>query len=207
MTPTPTPTAAPDFVLNNGSVQETVYTLNSVPVSCEDFPAASDSYLWKVRLAKITGDFDQDLANNVIVVAYSGSCDPISDVTNTIEIPPGAASIQPDDLGLVHVNFDAPVPDFNSDNTSNDVNLPYFDEIGFHMVYNPTQSAIGGLNPGVGTLEVSGNANLCNILPAQQQCFVLDLGAGETADGDSDVSCVCVTPSVADVDITSFLLP
>jgi hypothetical protein len=193
--------------LSHGSVAETVYTLNSVPVSCQDFPATSDTYVWKVRPAKITGDFEEDLANNVIIVAYSGSCDPLSDVTNTLEIPPGAASIQTDDLGLVHVNFDATVPDFNSNNTSNDVNLPYFNQIGFHMLYNPTQSAAGGLNPGVGTLEVSGNANLCNILPAQQQCFILDLGTGDTADDDVDLACVCATPSVEDVDISSIFLP
>jgi len=174
-------------------------------VSCQDSPAASDSYLWKLRLAKITGDFGSDLESNVITVAYSGSCEPISDVTNTLEIPPGAASIETDDLGLVHVNFDAAVPDFNSDNTSD--NLPYFDEISFQMVYNPTQSAAGGLKPGVGTLQVSGNANLCNILPAQQQCFILDLALGENGDSDADLSCVCVTPSVEYLDITSFLLP
>ncbi len=174
-------------------------------MSCQDSPAASDSYLWKLRLAKITSDFEQDVANNTIIVAFGDSCEPISGVTNTLEIPPGAASIVTDDLGIVSLNFDAAVPDFNSYNSSDD--LPYFDEIGFQMVYNPTQSAAEGLNPGVGTLEVSGNANLCNILPAQQQCFILDLATGDTADGDADFSCVCVTPSVTDVDISSIFLP
>ena len=68
--------------------------------------------------------------------------------------------------------------------------------------------AVGTLKPGAGTLEVTGNANLCNILPApQQQCFILDLALGDTASSEADVSCVCVTPSVTPIDIASFLTP
>jgi len=204
---------APDFTFSSASVNETVYTLNSVPVSCADFPAASDSYQWEVKLAKIKGDFVQDLANNIVIVAFnSGSCNPINDVTNTLEIPPGGAYIHVDSLGLVDVDFDGAVPDFNSDNTSNDINLPFFDNIGFHMVYNPKGTTIGGLKPGAGTLAVTGNANLCGAITSAQpqECFILDMSyihgiTPEPADSDTDLSCICVTPNIVSVDISSIL--
>jgi len=204
---------APDFIFSNASVNETVYTLNSMPLSCADFPAASDSYHWTARLAKIKGDFTQDLANNVIIVAFStGSCDPISDVTNTLVLPPAyipnATYIHPDSSGLMDADFDGAVPDFSSENTSNNINLPFFDNIGFHMAYNPNGSTIEGLKPNVGKLQVTGNANLCGAItsPQPQQCLVLDLAYGDTAP-NTDLSCICVTPSVEGIDITSLLLP
>lgn len=197
-----------DFVLSNAGVNETVYTYNSMPLSCVDFPAATDSYSWKVRLGKIKGDFVQDLANNIILVAYnSGTCNPLSDVTNTLEIPPAAVFIHVDPQGLIDVDFDGSVPDFNTENTSNDINLPFFDSLGFHMVYNPKTGTIGGLASGTGTLEVTGNANLCGAITsnAPQQCFVLDLDFGDEADNDIDFGCVCTTPTVQSIDLTSFL--
>jgi len=199
---------APDFTFGSASVNETVYTFNSAPVSCADFPAASDSYQWEVKLAKIKSDFTQDLANNVVIVAFnSGSCNPIDDVTNTIEISPGGAYIHPDSLGLMDVDFDGAVPDFNSYNSSD--SLPYFDQIGFHMVYNPNGSTTGGLKPGAGTLQVTGNANLCGAITSTQpqECFILDLTYGDPAPSAADFSCICVTPSVVSVDITSILQP
>ena len=190
-------------------MNETVYTLNSIPVSCADFPAASDSYRWTARLAKIKGDFIQDLANNVVIVAFStGSCNPISDVTNTLVLPPAAAYIHPDSSGLIDVDFDGAVPDFNSQNTSNNINLPFFDNIGFHLVYNPNGSTVGGLKPEAGKLQVTGNANLCGAITSTQpqQCLVLDLAYGDTAP-NTDFSCICATPAVEGIDITSILLP
>jgi len=159
-------------------------------------------------MAKISGDFADDLANGIIVVAFDGgTCDPISNITNTFEIPPDAVLIQTDDLGLVHATFDAAIPDFSSLNSSRDVNLPYFDQLDFSLEYNPTNATVGGLNPGVGFIDVQGNANLCNILPEQQQCFVVIFNYGESADGDNDMGCVCTTPSITTIDLSSFLLP
>ncbi len=199
---------APDFTFSSASVNETVYTSNSVPLSCADFPAASDSYQWKLKLAKVKGDFIQDLANNVVIVAFnSGSCNPISDVTNTLELPPGGVYIHVDSLGLTDVDFDGAVPDFNSENTSNNIDLPFFDNISFHMIYNQNGATVGGLKPGAGTLQVTGNANLCGAItsPQPQQCFILDLAYGDTSPSDADFSCICATPSVESVDITSIL--
>ncbi len=138
-----------------------------------------------------------------MIVAFGGSCEPISDVTSTLEIPAGAAAIETDDLGLVHVTFDAAVPDFSTFNSSAD--LPFFSMIDVQMVYNPTASTAGGLKPGVGTLDVLGNANLCGLITASQQCFILDLGS--TTDDPAALSCVCVKPSVTDVDVTSIFAP
>lgn len=202
--------SAPDFTFSKASVDETVYVYssNSIPVSCADFPAASDSYQWNVNLAKIKSDFIQDLANNVVIVAFnSGSCNPFNDVTNTLEIPPGAAYIHVDSLGLVDVDFDGAVPDFNSNNTSNGINLPFFNNISFHMVYNPNGSTVGGLKPGAGKLQVTGNANLCGAITSTQpeECFILDLAYGDPTGSKAEVSCICVTPSVESVDISSIL--
>jgi len=200
--------AKADFVLSNANVSETVYTFNSMPLSCVDYPAGTDSYSWKVRLGRIKGDFIQDLANNIILIAYnSGTCNPVSDVTNTLEIPPAAVFIHVDPQGLVDVDFDGSVPDFNTVNTSNDIGFPFFDSLGFHMVYNPKTGTIGGLAPGTGTLEVTGNANLCGTITSNQpqQCFLLDLNFGDEADNDIDFGCVCTTPTVQSIDLTSFL--
>jgi len=198
----------PDFVFSNGSVDETVYTINSIPVSCADFPAASDSYSWKVRLAKIKGTFIQAMANNVVITAFnSGTCDPIDDVTNTLEIPPAAVFIHVDSSGLTDVDFDGAIPDFNTVNTSNDIDLPFFNAMGFHLVFNQKSTTIGGLAPATGTLEVTGNANLCGALTSSQpqQCFILDLDEGDSS--NDDFACICVTPTVQSIDLTSFLLP
>ncbi|HTY54535.1 MAG TPA: hypothetical protein VMB26_05020 [Candidatus Binataceae bacterium] len=199
---------AADFVISNGSVVETVYTVNSMPLSCVDFPAASDSYSWKVRLAKIKGSFIQDLANDIIIPAFnSGTCTSFDDVTNTLAIPPGAPYIKVDSQGLVDVDFDGAIPDFNTINTSNNVNLPFFDYINFQMVYNPKGSAIGGLNPATGTLDMTGNANLCGAITSNQpeQCFILVLQEGND---DSNYSCVCdKSPTVISIDITSLIGP
>jgi len=200
-------TIAPDFTFTNASEQATIYTFNSGPLSCTDFPAATDTYVWNLKLAKINGDLIQDLANNPVTVVFnSGSCNPMHDVTNTLGIAPGAPYIHTDSAGLVEVDFTGAVPDFNTTNSSNDVNLPFFDNIVFHLVYNAHGTVTGGLKAGAGTLQVSGNANLCGaITSSQPQCFVLNLGIGETP--DTDISCICVTPSVVDIDITSVIAP
>ncbi|HTY54536.1 MAG TPA: hypothetical protein VMB26_05025 [Candidatus Binataceae bacterium] len=195
--------------MSNGTVSETVYTVNSVPVSCTDVQAASDSYDWKLRVAKISDDFGQELANNTILIAFNGgSCAAISNVNNTLEIPPGGVSVVTDDQGIVHASFEAAVPDFSSDNSSRDIDLPFFDLIDLNLAYNPTASMAESLMAGVGKLEVSGNANLCNILqPDEQQCFILGLSSEQSGFSGGDLSCVCTSPTIVDIDVTSLLLP
>ena len=211
-TPTFTPTPVPNFILSSGSVQEKAYIFNSAPASCLNIRETSDTYQWKLKLTKIKDGFEQDLSSNVIAVAFSnGSCNPVGDITNTFEIPPGKLAIQTDSSGVVHADFDGAVPDFGS-GTTGSLDEANFDDIGFQMVYNPTSSAAESLKPGEGTLQVSGNANLCSAVesqqpPAQPQCIVVNLGGRDASGNGPDASCICVTPSVVDIDITSLLQP
>ncbi len=202
-------TSPPGFRFSRASVDETAYTFNSVPVSCEDSPAASDRYVWNVKLVGIDDDFVIDLANNVILVAFStGSCKPIGNVTNTIEIPPGASLVHTSGDATVHVDFTGAVPDFNSNNASNDINLPFFDNIRFHLEYNSSVTRTEGLAKGTGLLQVSGNANLCDaLLSGQPQCFILDLNYLDYLRNGKELACICATPSVEKFDLTSILSP
>jgi len=192
-----------DFTLIGASEQETIYIFNSVPVSCMDFQAASDTYVWTANLTKIGGDITEDLANNAIASAFiSGSCTAFNNVTNTLFIPPGGAYIHVDPAGLVNADFSGAVPDFNTVNNSNDVNLPFFDNIVFHLVFNPNGVTTGGLAPNSGTMRVTGNANLCGaVTSGQTQCLLFDLNFGPGED-HTDYGCICVPPSIVEIDIT-----
>jgi hypothetical protein len=201
--------AAPNFAFTSATADETVYVYGSgsVPVSCANYPAASDSYDWTVKIDKATSGFTQLLANSIVIVAFnSGTCNPLSDVTNTLEFPPGAAYIHVDASGITNADFTGAIPDFNSYNTNNGADLPFFDGINFHLVYNLTSVTAEGLKPGFGNLEVTGNANLCGAITSAQpqQCLVLDLGYGSVGGGNT-LSCVCTTPNVTSVDITDII--
>ncbi len=201
--------AAPNFSFTSATANEIVYVYGSgsVPVSCANYPAASDSYEWTVKLDKASSGFTRLLANSIVIVAFnSGTCNPLSDVTNTLEISPGAAYIHVDSSGVTNVDFTGAIPDFNSYNTNNGADLPFFDGVNFHLAYNLSGVTAEGLKPGSGKLEVTGNANLCGAITSAQpqQCIVLDLGYGSVGGGNT-LSCVCTKPSVTSVDITGII--
>lgn len=194
--------AAADFNLSSVGLSEVYDAISEFPADCTDYPAASDSYVWTANLGNIHGDFKSDFKLNPIILAFvSKSCNPITIVTNTLEIPPGAATIKTDKTtGVVTITFDGAVPDFNTGNTANSSLLPFFDDMSFVLTYNPGTSTQGSLAPKTGTLQVSGNANLCDAFAAgTKQCLLLDIDPG-----DSDYDCACVNiPQKTPLDITS----
>lgn len=179
------------FNLTNAILSETVDTINGAPVDCPDYPAASDSYVWNAQLANITANLKKSFNGNSAIIAFvSNSCTPLTatKVTNTLEIPPGVADIKTNkSTGVVTISFSGALPDFNTFNTA--AELSFFDYMSFTLQYNPGTKA--------GTLQVSGNANLCDALAAgPPQCLLLD-----TVDG---FSCSCMTvPLQTTLDITS----
>jgi len=196
--------AAPGFNFSGASAQEIVYTYNSMPVSCVDYPAASDSYVWNVKLAKIDQDFIIDLKNNTYIVAFAGSCNPIDNVTSTILIPWNGPSVQAKPVGpIFYGDFVGAVPDFSTYNPTTD--LPFFENIAFQLKFNQNTggSKVQGLSGRTGTLQVSGNANLCSA--ASQQCFILDLNYLDYMGNGQDLACICATPSVQTIDLTDLL--
>ena len=201
--------AQADFAFSKASVQEVVYTANSVPVSCLDYPAASDTYAWNLTLTNIDDDFITDLGNNIYAVAFnSGSCSTLNDVTNTLYVTWGVTSVHPVPVGpIFYADFVGAVPDFDTINYSNHVNLPFFDDLAFHLVFNENVGTekVQGLAGRTGQLQVSGNANLCEaLISGQPECFLLDLNF-PTLYGQ--FSCTCVTPSIVYIDITSVIAP
>ena len=195
--------AAPGFNVGGASAQEIVYTYSSVPVSCVDYPAASDSYVWNVKLTKINQDFIIDLKNNTSIVAFAGSC--FSNAASTILIPWNAMSVQPKPVGpIFYADFVGAVPDFSTYNPTTD--LPFFENMAFHLKFNQNAGGprIQGLSGRTGSLQISGNANLCNMLPPSQQCFLLDLNYLDYMGNGQDVACMCATPSVQTIDLTDF---
>ena len=200
--------AAPGFNFGGASVQEVVYTFDSVPVSCIDPTLTSDSYMWSIKLTKIDQDFVIDLKNNIYIVAYGGSCNPIGDVVSTIEIPWNGVTVHPKPVGpIFYADFTGAIPDFSLYNAA--AELPFFEDISFHLKFNNNVGGkVQGLSGKTGTLQVSGNASLCNILPpVPQQCFILDLNYLDYMGNGQDLACICVTPSVQTIDLTSFLTP
>jgi len=198
---------APGYSFTGASAQEIVYTYDSVPVSCVDSSVASDSYLWNLTVTEIDQEFVIDLKNNIYIMALSsGSCNPIANVTSTIEIPWNAASVHPVPVGpIFYDDFAGAVPDFSTYNTN--AELPFFENIGFHLKFNQNVGGVvHGLSGRTGVLHVSGNANLCDaILSGEPQCFILDLNYLDYMGNGQDLACICVTPSVQTIDITSFL--
>ena len=199
------------FVFTKAQAQEFVYTYNGVPVSCVDYPAASDSYVWNVNLGKINQQFIINLKNRIYITALSGgSCDPITDVTSTMAIPWTGPQVEPKPVGpLFYADFVGAVPDFSTINNSNDLGLPFFEDLGFHLVFN---NAVGGNAGGIagktGTLEVLGNANLCeSIINGGPQCFILDLNYDDYMHNRADDACICTTPSIQTLDITDIIGP
>ncbi len=198
--------AAPGFTFGGASAQEVVYTFNSVPVSCVDPTLTPDSYVWNLKLTKIDQDFVIDLKNNIYIVAFGGSCNPISNVTSTIEIPWNGPSVHPIVVGpIMYADFAGAVPDFSLYNSA--AGLPFFEDITFDLIFNQNVGGakIHGLSGRTGTLQVSGNAGLCGILPPSQQCFILDLNYDDYMGNGEDLACICTTPSVQTIDLTSFL--
>ena len=204
--------AETDFVFSQASVQEVVYTFNSVPVSCFDYPAASDTYAWNVTVTNIDDDFITDLGNNIYAVAFiSGSCSSFTSITNTLFITWGVTSVHPVPVGpIFYADFVGAVPDFDTVNNSNHVNLPFFDDLAFHLVFNENVGTekVQGLAGRTGQLQVSGNANLCDALTSgPPECFLLDLNFHDYMGNKQDYSCICETPSVTEIDITSVIQP
>jgi hypothetical protein len=178
------------FNLTNAVLSETIDTISGVPVDCADFPAASDSYVWSANLTNINVNLKADFTNQPVIFAFvSDSCTPLTaaKVTNTLEIPPGVASVKTNkSTGIVTITFDGALPDFNTFNTA--ANLSFFDYLALTLQYNPATKT--------GTLQVSGNANLCDALAAgPPQCLLFDTVSG--------FSCACMTlPIQTTLDIT-----
>jgi len=196
--------AAMPFALSGATVNEVIDTISGTAVDCADFPAASDTYVWNADVTSIHSvTFKGDLKTNAIFIAFlADTCTIGTNVTNTLEIPPGLTSIKTDKTtGLVTVTFTGAVPDFNSFNTANSLLPPFFDDLSLVVTYNPGKSASGGLAPGTGTIRVSGNANLCDLVTkGPPQCLFLDINIGT----GTAYSCTCVTaPSESVLDITS----
>ncbi len=183
--------AATSFTLSNAVVNETIDTISGVPVDCPDYPAASDSYVWTANLSNVKAFLKTDFNEQPAVIAFvSKTCTLTTNVTNTLEIPPGAASVTTNKTtGIVTISFSGALPDFNTLNTAATPPLSFFDYMTFQLQYNPATKT--------GTLQVSGNANLCDALAAgPPQCLLLNTVSG--------LSCACMTaPSPTILDITS----
>jgi len=204
--------ADPGFTFSAANAEEVVYTYNGLPASCVDFPAAADSYVWNLSLAKIDSNFILNLKNRIYITALSGgTCDPLENVTSTMEIPFTAPSVTPKPVGpIFYADFVGAVPDFSTLNTSNDLNLPFFENVAFHLKFNNNVggAAIQGLKGKSGVLQVSGNANLCeSLLNGGPQCFLLDMNYDDFEHSRDDLACVCAKPSIQTFDITDFLTP
>jgi len=180
------------FNLSNAILSETIDTISGVPVNCADFPAASDSYTWTASLTNINANLKADFANDAVVVAFvSNSCTPLTaeKVTNTLEIPPGLSTIKTNKTtGVVTITFTGALPDFNTVNTEANPVLSFFDYMTLQLQYNPGTKT--------GTLQISGNANLCDALAAgPPQCLLFDVVDG------FDCSCMNL-PSQTTLDLT-----
>lgn len=199
--------ADPGYSFSKASVEEIVYTVYSVPLSCVDSALTPDSYVWNVKLKNIDQDFIIDLKNNIYIVAFADSCSPLGGVTSTIEVSWNAVAVHPVPVGpIFYADFVGAVPDFNTFNTVPE--LPFFEDMAFHLMFNQNVGGakIQGLSGRTGTLQVSGNASLCKILPpVPQQCFLLDLNYLDYMGNGQDVACMCAAPSVTTIDLTSFL--
>jgi len=204
--PAPAGPAKP-FALSGATVTEVFDTISGTAVDCADFPAASDTYVWNADVTGIhSGTFKADFKVNPILIAFLAntctiSSGPTNNVTNTIEIPPGLTTIKTDKTtGIVTITFTGAVPDFNSFNTANSLLPPFFDDLSLLVTYNPGKSASAGLAPGTGTIQVKGNANLCDLQSkGPPQCLFVDIAFGTTA-----FDCTCVdAPSESVLDITS----
>lgn len=183
------------FTLTGASLSETFDTISGDYVDCPDYPAASDSYVWTAGLTGITVDLKKDFTDQPAIVAFvSDSCTPLTatKVTNTLEIPPGLATIKTKS-GVVTITFSGSLPDFNTINTAATPEVSFFDYMTFELQYATATST--------GTLQVSGNANLCDARtatagpPQLQQCLALYTVSGS--------SCTCTTASLYTLDITS----
>jgi len=204
--------ADPGFTFNSASAHELIYTFNGLPVSCVDYPASSDSYVWDLGMAKINQNFILNLKNRIYITAMSsGSCNPLENVTTTTEIPWQGPAVGAKPVGpIFFADFIGTVPDFNLTNYTNDVLLPFFDMIGFHLRFNNNVggAAIQGLKAKSGELEVSGNANLCEtLLNGGKQCFLLDMNYDDYVHSRSDLACTCVKANIDQVDLTDFIGP
>src|SRR5580704_2616064 len=130
------------FNLSNAVLSETIDTLNGVPVDCTNFPAASDSYTWTASLSNINVNLKNNFTNDAAVFAFvSNSCTPLTatKVTNTLEIPPGLATIKTNKTtGVVTISFSGGVPDFNTVNTAANPLLAFFDFMTLELQYSPS---------------------------------------------------------------------
>jgi len=181
--------AAKPFNLSSAVLNETIDTINGTPVDCLDYPTASDSYVWTANLTNVKTYVKSNfMTDPAFVVFVSNSCSALSatTVTNTLVIPADTANIKAKN-GVVTISFSGAVPDFNTYNITAD--LPFFDYMTFQMQYSTAT--------GAGTLQVSGNANLCdNLAAGPPQCLLLDVASG--------YSCACMTlPLQNTLDITS----
>jgi len=183
---------AKPFTLTNAVLSETVDTIDGFPVDCPDYPAASDSYVWTANLTGISANLKTQFNDNPVILAFvSNSCTPLTatKVTNTLELPPGVATIKTNkSTGVVTITFTGALPDFNTYNTATD--LSFFDYMTLQLQYTPGTKT--------GTLQVSGNANLCDapLTAGPPQCLLLDTEAG--------YSCSCDTlPIKTTLDITT----
>jgi hypothetical protein len=180
------------FSLGNAVLSETVDTVDGVPVDCSNFPAASDSYTWTASLTNINVDFKSEFTNDPVIFAFvSNSCSPLTaeKVTNTLEIPPGVATIKTNKTsGVVTITFSGALPDFNTINTNATPPLAFFDYITLELQYTPGTKT--------GTLQITGNANLCDALAAgPPQCLLFDVVDG--------FGCSCMTlPTQTTLDLT-----
>ncbi len=199
--------AAPGYVFDAASGDDIIYTYSSVPISCIDPTLTPDSYAWNIKIAKIDGDFIIDLKNNVYILAFGNSCTPIGGVTSTIEMSWNAPTVHPVPVGpIFYADYSGAVPDFSTYNSA--AELPFFETLGFHLKFNnrPGGSRVQGLAGRTGVLNVSGNASLCSYAPpATQQCFLLDLNYDDYMGKGDDLACICATPSVQEIDLTSFI--
>ena len=117
--------AAPGFTFGGASRTGGCLYVQFCPRELRYPTLTPDSYVWNLKVTKIDQDFVIDLKNNIYIVAFGGSCNPISNVTSTIEIPWNGPSVHPIVVGpIMYADFAGAVPDFSLYNSA--AGLPFF---------------------------------------------------------------------------------